>query len=386
MKIFFYIIITINLLGCNSISHSEAKVVIENTNKKNIQNEVQSEKKESNPRSKNIKSKKDKNRNKSIVRSVNIINNRFDTVVRTDKNGYYEKTIRIACIKNEIKQQCIDTVYKFIYDTILTKCKYSQTIGKDTLKVFRDFFDENVCPPNNFTHSKYINYIKKCEMQLPQTKEKILNLFRLSGEKMWDEITDGLKIIGDSTKMDTYKWVAIPTYYLTYNVVMYDDAKDNLIDYFNLDTTMLKYALLEDGLLKLLVYNINGVIDFTVSEQKHLWSIYNEIKKMKRIPIALSLSFMSQTKKGLPPSEIMDFVYAKNKQFIYVSKTEEKFGHYNMNDKTEKIELVRTFKVASESALQCDKDTQKSNLIARILNSEYENLIEYQKNNKPLSP
>lgn len=368
------------LLGCNSASLNKVEEKEENIVTINKLKEIGFKKETKliipNPHLKKIKSK---NELAGLIDKKN--NAHLDTIKRFGENGYTEIEVRVSCLKIDSTQQCVDTVYKFIYDTLARNCKLGKITRLDTLKMFEAYFDQNLCPPDNLNHPKYVNYVKKSELLLQKTKEKILNLFRLPRNKMWDEQSEGLKIIGDSNKMYKYEWITLPTYYLTFNVVKYDDEIDNLLKYYNLDTTILKYGILENGLLKLIVHDIKGAIDFNIYDLD-LCDKYNKIVKMRKTPIALSDPFTAQANEVAPPSGILDIVYLKNKNFITLSKNEVKMAYKNINDQRIRFEFIKEFSVIAESARLCKETNKTQSPITTLVGYGYKKLLHYFKNKK----
>lgn len=257
------------------------------------------------------------------------------------------------------------------YNSTIENLKYQIEYVKQQalINFFTPLFDTKICEPGDYTDPAYLAFKQNADKIVANLKSSILKLANSEPGTS----TKLKKHIGGAAELNACKIQFIPIYYLTYNVVRYKKG-ENMIKYFNLDTSKIIFRVLKDNKLLALIryqHGFSSILEVIGRDSIN----YNQVMTARQDPIGLEDNLLLP--KYRSSSAISTFGYVFNNQLFYAFNSTQ-HGTSFYGDGSKKNMIIEKHRLRTVN----DEFFDQNNFLLQRIQSEYKFLI----NNEHLAP
>ena len=259
-----------------------------------------------------------------------------------------------------------DTIMELNIDTDYKSAPLHKNYQKDPkiVETFSKYMVQKIISPVDTNNQIYKNFITRGR-QLSQTAKtelvKTINRFPPTLE------FTKLKNVEEISKCSL---VVLPMYYLTHNIVNYDN-KTNLMAYFNLDTATVFYKLMMGNKVMGIIYIAKKRSFVTVFSTKDSLGYY-QILRMHHTPIPFMLNIKDQNDVSIP-HHFDSFGYISKGHIVLVYGGQGQVIQTNSKNSTTKIVENKYMRFTSAESFYLGSDSSVGNL-SHFINNENKRL------------
>ncbi|TKC09689.1 hypothetical protein [Pedobacter frigoris] len=240
------------------------------------------------------------------------------SIVAPTVNGYAQTRTdsqpKEQVIRIKGKGNAMDTVIRRKAELSVPKSfRSNYTRDESVVQVLRPRLVQQIVDPGNHSHPIYLEHMADGRQKLPEVKQGLLRAIETDSSKRRHM---AIQNIADEADLNAITFMHIPVYYLTPNVVFYQDG-ENVAKYYNLATGALKYLMLRNNTLIGYLSFINGK-SYVAWMPGFTTGGYDQIEKLGKNPVVLDLGIGTLEQKKMSGG-INLFGYMEQGQLIYSS-------------------------------------------------------------------
>jgi len=219
-----------------------------------------------------------------------------------------------------------DTLLKSRTAPFIKQSSYSNNYipSPEVINSFKPYFISNICPPGDMNHPLYKNFMKAGTDMESLVVSKLSERFKSNPD--WVKQLE--RKIGKIDELKNCTIKHLPVYYLSPNVVQYKTG-ENIAQYYHLDTSSYKFAIVKDEKLIGIARRAGGFWRLLQLHPRDSVA-YGRIVKLHQVPIA----FKTNIKIDLPTGLIDYFGYLQDTHIFFAKCTYGLINYKTTNDAT----------------------------------------------------